>query len=185
MNKQKKRKNCRMVQLPITGEWVSEKLAMQFKSLDIMEGIEGHKDGMKLYKCVLDGKTVTTDTRHSKAVYILLNENRPMYVGSTNRKDGDIMSRPMSHRKPGKYSKSYDEFTVIALPDDACHLMAEMSLIERLRRKYNLRNDGYSPPMRYNEWSGLVKLWKSYCRRRNTHTEPFGLNKEIINFKGI
>tara|TARA_B110000902_G_C14225245_1_gene556753 strand:+ start:693 stop:1247 length:555 start_codon:yes stop_codon:yes gene_type:complete len=184
MNKEKQRKNFRMVKLPVTGDWVSEKLAMQFKSLDIMDK-RMYKNETKVYKCVLDGKTVTTDKRYTKAVYVLSKNGKPIYPGSTKNQSGNIMSRPLQHRKPGRYQKDFDGFDVIALPDDACHLMAEMFLIERLRRKYNLRNDGHHPPMKYSEWNGLLKLWQSYCKRRNTHTEPFGLNKEIINFKGI
>ena len=180
----KQRKNYRMVQLPETGEWVSEKLAMQFKSLDIMNK-RMYKTETKHYKCVLDGKKITTDKRYKKAVYVLKKNDKPIYGGSTKNQSGNIIARALQHLKPGTYQKDFDSFNVIALPDDACHLMAEMFVIDRLRDKYNLRNDGHHPPMRYNEFRGLVNLWKSYCDRRNMHTEPFGLNKTITNFKGL
>lgn len=165
-----------MVNVPILG-WVTTKQAEQFKALDILdkESVERKNSGARLYRCTLDGKQVQIDSRFTKAIYILYRNGRPHYVGKTEPNRGrSLHDRPLDHLKPGRYQKEFDAYNVIALPKDVDILMAEMCVIEKLKTKYNLKNNPWVPPMKYREYRLLHKLWQSYNKRRCAPTEPFG-----------
>jgi hypothetical protein len=179
--KQKKMKEGQMVKVPHLG-WVTKKVAMQIAALELLDREStDHKD-YKLIKCTLDGKTIKVDARWKKAVYVLYNNGEPNYAGSTAPGDGDITRRPLDHAKPGKYQKEFDSYHLLTLPDDVDHLMAEMHMIERCRRQYHLKNDYNSPPVPYKIYYHTKKLYQSYKKRKNVHTEPFGVNHLITNY---